>query len=77
MTTTTFDADISAELADRELFLESTRSKRILKAQAVLKSAHPTTVERPVRVLEEYRDLHGCRRYWQVWRTRTFLLTVQ
>ena len=60
-----FDPALSAELAERELALEHTRSDRVARARRLL-NAEPRTVF----VLQSFTDLEGNRRFWKVPRTR-------
>ena len=64
-----FDPSLSAELAQRELVLEHSRSNRIATAQRLI-TALPPMVERTVRVLEPYVTLEGERRFRPVLRSR-------
>ena len=59
------DLALSAELAERELLLERTRSDRVAQAQRLL-AAEPRTM----LVLKPFVDLNGNLRYWKVPRTR-------
>ena len=70
MTTIPFDPALAQELAERESFLERTRTERVRKAQALIRSCLPPTEERLVSVLVPYQTLEGQTRYRKVpeWR---------
>ena len=60
-----FDVTLTAELRERELQLERTRTERVARAQQLL-NAEPRTIF----VLQPFIDLEGNQRYWKVPRTR-------
>ena len=60
-----FDPALSAELAQRELALERTRSDRVARAQRLL-TAEPRTVF----ILKPFVDLEGHQRFYKVPRIR-------
>ena len=70
MTSVPFSQDLAIELAQREAFLERTRSARVGAAQALIRQAMPPVVERTVAVMEPFVDMEGRRHFRKVMRTR-------
>jgi len=59
------DLELSRELAEREQWLASTRSRRVQLAQNVLRRCHWPSRLTTVRVLEPYVDFHH-RQCWRI-----------
>ena len=76
ITTTPIAVDTATELAQREQFLERTRSARIAGAQALLQQCAKPTVRRQVNVLMPYIRLDGSRGFYKCPRTRQLLIRI-
>ena len=70
ITTTPIAVDTATELAQREQFLERTRSARIAGAQALLQQCAKPTVQREVLVLQPYIRMDGSRGFYKCRRIR-------